>query len=132
MHADPKTHHEAKEHHPKADGGTTNAEPIVVSTNFRAKVMDLETDGVNLFAEIDLTDGQTTLKLEPVFPKGTTADAVVEYMKELVELHPTLAPELQDLIGMALQKDSEDGQWYELRAGAVRKVLKSKSGKPHG
>lgn len=122
------TTHDAKAHDTK-DTKDSRQLPQVVSTNFRAKVMDLETDGKTIFLEVDLTDGLTTLKLEPHLPRSTGPDAIVAYLKELVEKHPTLSPELSDLIGLTVQFDPEDDTWYELRAGSKRKRLQSKEGK---
>lgn len=95
----------------------------------KAKCMDIESDGKNVFLEIDLTDGQTTLKLEPTFPKDASADDVIAYMKGLVEDNPVLTPELQELIGLSLVWDSTDESWYELRDNTPKKRLKNKGEK---
>lgn len=60
-------------------------------------------DGTNLYTEMEITDGNKTFPLiRPVFPTGTTAATVKNYMQVIANNAPTLAADIGALVNTSV------------------------------
>jgi len=87
------------------------------------------TDGKNLFLEVEVFDGEHTNKLHPIFPAGTTGESVISYMKELIEKEPVFPVDLASLIQTTLYWDKVNESWYVKYSNGVSAPLKPKEAK---
>jgi hypothetical protein len=87
-------------------------DPTPKLKNSRATVVGANTDGKNLFMEIDVFDGEHNNRLEPVFPAGTTSVAITDYLKKLIEDNPKLPAEIVGMMQKTLFWDAVEESWY--------------------
>lgn len=100
-------HHETKHHsaHHKDEDPTPNLKTTKVT------VVGGNTDGRNLFMEIDAFDGEHNNKFYPVFPYKTSAEEIVDYMKELIEDNPKMPTEINQLMQTGIFWDGKNEEW---------------------
>jgi hypothetical protein len=87
-------------------------DPTPQLKNSRVTVAGSNTDGKNLFMEVDVFDGEHNNRLFPVFPAGTTAQAITEYCKKLIETNPKVPAEISGMMQKTLFWDATEESWY--------------------
>lgn len=63
-------------------------------------VLSLATDGINLYLEVQISNGQTTFPIiRPVFELGTTVATIEAYLQSVADIHPTIFSDVAVLCG---------------------------------
>lgn len=69
-------------------------------------------DGKNLYLEVEVFDGEHNNRFEPVFPLNTSAEEITAYLKSIIEKDPKLPT---DVIGIMQRKvfwDKKKEGWF--------------------
>lgn len=69
-------------------------------------------DGKNLFLEVEVFDGEHTNRFETTWPADTEAGEVTDYLKSIIEKNPKLSPEIVGLMQKKVFWDKTEQGWY--------------------
>jgi hypothetical protein len=88
-------------------------------------------DGKNLFIDVEVFDGEHTNRFETIWPADTNAKAITDYAKSIIEKNPKLSNEIVGLMNKKVFWNTEEKGWYmqEGNTKALRMDKDDKSGK---
>jgi hypothetical protein len=67
---------------------------------YTLKIKNMATDGTNIFMEVAVSDGATTMPdIRPTFPADATVASINTYMQSIADNAPTLGRIYQELTG---------------------------------
>jgi hypothetical protein len=65
----------------------------------KVTIKSIASDGTNLFLDVEVFNGDTTLPiLRPIFPVGTSASTIQDYLEVIANNRPTLAADIAALV----------------------------------
>lgn len=91
-------------------------------------------DGKNLYLEVEVFDGEHNNRFEPVFPLNTSAEEITQYLKSIIEKNPKLPTEVVSLLQRKIFWDTKKEGWFSQFANeeAVSIDDKHKKDEHHG
>lgn len=69
-------------------------------------------DGRNLYLDVEVFDGEHTNRFETVWPQNTKAKELTDYAKAIIEKNPKLDPEVVGLMNKKIFWDKDEEGWY--------------------
>lgn len=75
----------------------------MANPTFTVKVLSVASDGANIFLEVSISDGNTTMQtIRPVFDVSTTAATITAYLQTIATGRPTIAAGIAALVGTSV------------------------------
>lgn len=75
-----------------------------MANGYRVWIDSIATDGTNLFLEVRVSSGATTMPtIRPVFPVDTTVATLLAYIQTIADNGPTLSSEIAELVGASVK-----------------------------
>lgn len=109
---------------------TMNKEAQSLKTN-RVTLVGGNTDGKNLYLEVEMFDGEHTNRFEPVFPLDTTAEEITQYFKTIIEKNPKLSSEIVGMMQKTVFWDATEESYYTQTANQKPVRIDDNSDKHH-
>lgn len=78
----------------------------------RATLVGGNSDGRNLYLEVEVFDGEHNNRFEPVFPLNTSAEDVTNYLKDIIEKNAKLPDDVMGLMQKTVFWDAAENGWY--------------------
>ena len=76
-----------------------------MANGYRVWIDSIASDGTNLYLEVRISSGGTTMPtIRPVFPvTGTTAAQLLAYIQTIADNGPTLSANIAELVGSSVK-----------------------------
>jgi hypothetical protein len=70
---------------------------------YTVTLLGIASDGSNLFLEVSISNGTTTMQtIRPVFDVSTTAATITAYLQAIATARPTLSTSIAALVGSSV------------------------------
>lgn len=77
-----------------------------------ATLVGANSDGKNLYLEVEVFDGEHNNRFESIWPADTSAKEVTAYLKSIIEKDPKIPAELVGLMQKKVFWNKEEKGWY--------------------
>lgn len=112
-------------HHAADDTAAVGGGPKVKIS--RVTFVSANTDGKNIFAEVDAFDGEHTNKFYPVFGADAGLDEIKDYMKSLIDESPKLSNELTGFLQGEIYVDPKAPENWMIKTPTEAAVAEKKT-----
>lgn len=88
-------------------------------------------DGKNLFIDVEVFDGEHTNRFETTWPVGTKSKEITDYAESIIEKNPKLEADIVGLMNKKIFWNKDENGWYmqDGQQKAVRMDKDTKSDK---
>lgn len=77
-----------------------------------ATLAGANSDGRNLYLDVEVFDGEHTNRFESIWPAETKAKEVTDYLKSIIEKNPKLDPEIVGILQRKVFWNKDENGWY--------------------